>query len=696
MQRSFETVARTSGNYTLTAADEYLGVGTREAPITITLPSRLDVLPGYSWFIKDESAQASTFPITIQAAGGEEIEGSSSYTMNVDGGFIEITNNSARFLVLGSHVSSVLGIDAGGTDAATAEEAVDNLGLDVKAPVTVASKGNVDLTAIPLTVNGVTLEVGDSVLLWQQTADVDNGIYEVVDPGAGSDGEWVRRADFDEGSEIRSGVRIQALEGGSYAGIYFQVLTNLPTIGTTAIEIAPLDDATFVYDPYGEPVLGYNYVAGAENFVRVESGTTNAAPVVRGYSDVNDHVSMQLAGKGFGKVFQLSTIEILDQVPNSTAGDVTYSANAILGGLQIRDPNGAARVDTIPSATTILAQIPQHFDNLSFTLKIRNEGTTGETITLAASTGITLVGDCIIQPDTTREFFFHITDTAIMGGTDAITVYDLYPVTGGGGGGGATELVDTSGNESITTTATASAVTHFNVTNAATGGTALLQVESSDTDSGMTIASKGNSTIALDSAGVKLNNAQDLQDANGYALIGFTQAAGLGVNNINVGNALMGSSPSITVEGLNTDIDLILSGKGTGSVKANGNIVTGLVETSYIVKDDPTTAAFFVASRAYEVVAISCVFAIAAGLAAAVQVTKDTATEAPGAGVDLLTNNTNTGFDLNATANTVQAGSLTGTGASLQLAAGDRLSIDVSGTATAVTGVAITVTLKAI
>ncbi len=441
MQRSFETVARTSGNYTLTAADEYLGVGTREAPLTITLPSRLAVRPGYSFFIKDESAQASAFPITIQAVGGEEIEGASSYVMNVDGGFIEITNNSARFLVLGSHVSSVLGIDAGGTDADTAEEAVDNLGLDVKAPVRVAAKENIDITAFPLSVNSETLIAGDSVLLWLQTDPVENGVYEVITPGSGTDGEWERRADFNAASEIRAGVRIQALEGGSYAGIYFQVISNNPVVDTDPIDIQPLNDAVAVYDPYGEKVFGYNYVSGAENFVRVESGTTKAAPVVRGYSDVNDHVSMQLAGKGFGKVFQLSTIEILDQVPNDTAGDVTYSANAILGGLQVRNPNGAARIDTIPSATDILAQIPQHFPNISFRLKIRNEGASGETVTLAASTGITLVGDCVIQPETTREFFFHVTSVTIMGGTDAITVYDLYPAEGTPGYGAGAGLV---------------------------------------------------------------------------------------------------------------------------------------------------------------------------------------------------------------------------------------------------------------
>ncbi len=105
---------------------------------------------------------------------------------------------------------------------------------------------------------------------------------------------------------------------------------------------------------------------------------------------------------------------------------------------------------------------------------------------------------------------------------------------------------------------------------------------------------------------------------------------------------------------------------------------------------------FFVATRAYTVVAISFVHAVAETTAAnlRVQVTKDTSTNAPGAGTDLLTNNTNAGFDGKATANTVQAGTLTGTGASLALAAGDRLSLDFEAGATELVGVTVTVTLK--
>lgn len=107
---------------------------------------------------------------------------------------------------------------------------------------------------------------------------------------------------------------------------------------------------------------------------------------------------------------------------------------------------------------------------------------------------------------------------------------------------------------------------------------------------------------------------------------------------------------------------------------------------------------FFIANRAYQVVAIKEVHAVAEATAVslAIQVTKDTATDAPGAGTDLLTNNTNAGFDGKATANTVQSGTLTATAASLQLAAGDRLSVDFSAAATELVGVTITVTLKRI
>lgn len=103
---------------------------------------------------------------------------------------------------------------------------------------------------------------------------------------------------------------------------------------------------------------------------------------------------------------------------------------------------------------------------------------------------------------------------------------------------------------------------------------------------------------------------------------------------------------------------------------------------------------FFIADRPYIVDSIREKHAVAGSDASAVnlQVTIDTGTAAPGAGTDLLTNNSNAGFDMKGTANTVQTGTLVAVG-SRTMATGDRLSVDFAGTLTALAGVVVTVML---
>lgn len=105
-------------------------------------------------------------------------------------------------------------------------------------------------------------------------------------------------------------------------------------------------------------------------------------------------------------------------------------------------------------------------------------------------------------------------------------------------------------------------------------------------------------------------------------------------------------------------------------------------------------AAFFVANARYVVSAVRWSQAVAGSSAtAAIQLTKDTTTDAPGAGTALLTNNTNAGFDGSAAINVPQVGVLTATAASLLMAVGDRLSLDFNGTLTLLAGVTCTVSL---
>lgn len=117
----------------------------------------------------------------------------------------------------------------------------------------------------------------------------------------------------------------------------------------------------------------------------------------------------------------------------------------------------------------------------------------------------------------------------------------------------------------------------------------------------------------------------------------------------------------------------------------------GLTCATYAPSGTPaaTDAVFFLATRPYILVSVSEVHSVVAGGASVLQVVKDTGTNAPGAGTDLLTNNTNTGFDLNAAANTPQVGTLVAVG-TRTLAAGDRLSVDYANAIQSSAGVTVT------
>jgi hypothetical protein len=151
------------------------------------------------------------------------------------------------------------------------------------------------------------------------------------------------------------------------------------------------------------------------------------------------------------------------------------------------------------------------------------------------------------------------------------------------------------------------------------------------------------------------------------------------------------------IHGRTADTVTIPSGKTLAVASADkltigGGIVPQVIEVSYVgqTTEAATDRPFFIANRAYQVTAIRQVHSVAAGGASTLQVTKDTGTTAPGAGSDLLSS----AFDLNATANTVQNGTLTATAADLLLAAGDRLSIDFANTIQSTAGLVVTVSLK--
>jgi hypothetical protein len=82
-----------------------------------------------------------------------------------------------------------------------------------------------------LTVDGVAMYAGDRVLVKDQSAGYQNGVYSVTDPGSGA-GPWVltRADDFDDSAKIYSAVKVTAAKGATNDNRTFILATDPPII----------------------------------------------------------------------------------------------------------------------------------------------------------------------------------------------------------------------------------------------------------------------------------------------------------------------------------------------------------------------------------------------------------------------------------------------------------------------------------
>jgi collagen type VII alpha len=178
-----------------------------------------------------------------------------------------------------------------------------------------------------------------------------------------------------------------------------------------------------------------------------------------------------------------------------------------------------------------------------------------------------------------------------------------------------------------------------------------------------------------------------------------------GAINIAVGGATSGNGSAVTITG----------GNGAGGTNSGGNVnlvpgaavstgtpgevqinsASGFCEASWSqflaasVPVSGTSYVFFMANRAYRVKAVSAICS-STGTTPTIDITKDTGTNAPGAGTSVLTGV----MTLSGTANTRVTGTLTSTVATLTMAAGDRLAAKWGGTVGSLTGGQISVLLQ--
>lgn len=123
-------------------------------------------------------------------------------------------------------------------DGVSAQDAVTKAQLDAavqgykwKEPARAATTANITLSGTQ-TIDGVSIAVGDRVLVKNQTTGSANGVY------LAASGAWTRATDFDASSEVL-GAAVFVSEGTTQGNQVWLMTTDAPiTIGTTALTFA--------------------------------------------------------------------------------------------------------------------------------------------------------------------------------------------------------------------------------------------------------------------------------------------------------------------------------------------------------------------------------------------------------------------------------------------------------------------------
>lgn len=138
---------------------------------------------------------------------------------------------------------------------------------DFKHSVLVATTAAIALSGLQ-TVDGVPLTAGARVLVKNQAAAKDNGLYQVV-----AGGPWVRSADADNGAKVTPGLLVMVERGTINGDSAWQLVTDTPiTVGVTALAFEMAFGRTGVVegtyrsvtvDKYGRTVAATNPTTAA-------------------------------------------------------------------------------------------------------------------------------------------------------------------------------------------------------------------------------------------------------------------------------------------------------------------------------------------------------------------------------------------------------------------------------------------------
>jgi hypothetical protein len=220
-----------TGNQTITVSGDASGTGT--TAITLTLANS-GVTAGTYTKVTVNAKGLVTTATTLEAADIPTLSASkiSDFDTQVRTNRLDQLAAPTASVSLNSQRITNLAEPVDGTDAAT-KSYVDGAvqGLDVKQSVRAASSMDVTLSSPGTSLGGVTLSVGDRVLLFGQSAPAENGIYVFN----GSAALLTRAPDADTAAELNAGAFVFVEEGTFGDNGYVLTTDNPVVLGTTAL-----------------------------------------------------------------------------------------------------------------------------------------------------------------------------------------------------------------------------------------------------------------------------------------------------------------------------------------------------------------------------------------------------------------------------------------------------------------------------
>ena len=236
-----------------------------------------------------------------------------------------------------------------------------------KQPVNVATTADVGNLYLgntqPNTVDGVSTFNGMRILVKNQTTGSQNGIWDVVTPGSGSNGWWIRTTDASSNLFIKSGMTVVSTQGNTYAGqefrlttadpivlnntsLTFQLVSGIPGGGNTQVQF---NDTGFLS---GTTAFTYNKVS---NVVTVTGNLTVGNVYNQGSETILGQLSVGGTVTVTGNILPSANVTYNLGSPTQKFKSAYFSGNTVYIGSESMgvDPSGTWQFSSNGSTVTL-------------------------------------------------------------------------------------------------------------------------------------------------------------------------------------------------------------------------------------------------------------------------------------------------------------------------------------------------------